>query len=137
MNPRSGNPLGTRYRPCKSAAEGLFSTATPPAHPNHPSGSAYWRNPPSNPLSSNCFIYTLFPDRVSSFPPLDLTSASPTAIVQPIVRTAAQQQSGLQISTSNATTSQSHQRSEFDADGNPISESPSSPDKGIEACYGR
>lgn len=131
----SGNPLGTRYRPCKAAAEGLFSTATTLSRPNHPSGSAYWRNPPSPSLTSTCYIYTLFPDRVSSFPPLHMTS-SPTNI-QSIARSAAERPSGAQLSTSNTATSQSRPRSEFDADGNPIGEPTNSPDKVIEAWSGR
>jgi len=130
-----GNPLGTRYRPCKAAAEGLFSTAMSPSHPNHPSGPAYWRNPPSPSLTPTCYIYTLFPDRISSFPPLYMTS--PPTNVQSIARSAAEQPSGAQLLTSNATTSQSRPRSEFDADGNPIGESVNSPDKAIEAWSGR
>ncbi|KAF9779420.1 hypothetical protein BJ322DRAFT_1129764 [Thelephora terrestris] len=133
-----GNLLGTRYRPCKAAAEGLFSTATTPSHPNCPSGSAYWRNPPSPSLSSSTpFIYTLFPNHVSSFPPLDLTLTSSPANVQFTARTASQQQAGSQPSTSSTTTSQSRPGSEFDADGNPIGDSTNSPDKGIEAWSGR
>ena len=124
----SGNPLGTRYRPCKAAAEGLFSTAITPSHPNHPSGSTYWRNPPSPSLTSTCYIYTLFPDRVSSFPSLHLSS-SPN--VQSIAR------SDAQLLTSNTTTAQSRPGPEFDADGNPVDESTNSLDKVIEAWSGR
>jgi len=133
----SGNPLGTRYRPCKAAAEGLFSTAITPSHPNHPSGSAYWRNPPSPLLTSTCYIYTLFPDHVSSFPPLHLTSTSSSTNARSITRPTAEQPSGAQPPTSDTTTSQSRLRSEFDADGNPIGESANSPDKVVEAWSGR
>jgi len=129
---RSGNPLGTRYRPCKAAAEGLFNTAITPSHPNHPSGLAYWRNPPSPSLTSTCYIYTLFPDRVSSFPPLHLTSTSSLTNVRSIARSTAEQPPA-----TNTTTTQSRPRSEFDADGNPIGESANSPDKVIEAWSGR
>ena len=131
----SGNPLGTRYRPCKAAAEGLFSTAITPSHPNHPSGPAYWRNPPSPSLTSTCYIYTLFPDRVSSFPPLRMTSS--LANVQSIARPAAEQPPGTQLPMNNATTSQTHPRSEFDADGNPIGEPINSSDKVTAAWSGR
>ena len=56
----SGNPLETCYRPCKAAAEGLFSTMaiTPSTHPNRPSGLSYWHNPPSPSPMSTCYIYT-------------------------------------------------------------------------------
>ncbi|KAF9647826.1 hypothetical protein BDM02DRAFT_3187652 [Thelephora ganbajun] len=131
-----GNPLGTRYRPCKAAAEGLFSTAITPSHPNHPSGSAYWRNPPSPSSVSTCFIYTLFSDRVSSFPPLSSTSYPMN--VRSIPHSAAEQPSGLQPPAGNTTTYQPRPSSEFDADGNPIGESANnSPDKVIEAWSGR
>lgn len=132
----SGNPLGTRYRPCKAAAEGLFSTAITPSHPNRPSGSAYWRNPPSPSLTSTCYIYTLFPDRVSSFPPLHLSSTS-SPNVQSVARPAAERPSDAQIPTTNTTIAQSRPSSEFDADGNPIGEATNSPDKVIEAWSGR
>ena len=128
----SGNPLGTRYRPCKAAAEGLFNTAIAPSHPNHPSGLAYWRNPPSPSITSTCYIYTLFPDRVSSFPPLHLASTLSITNIQSIARSAAEQ-----LPAGNATTTQSRPRSEFDADGNPIGESANSSDKVIEAWSGR
>lgn len=132
-----GNPLGTRYRPCKTAAESLFSTAVTPSHPNRPSGPAYWRNPPSHSSTSISFIYTIFPDHVSSFPPLDMTSASSQANVQSAVRTPVQQPPVSQPPVAETAISQSRPRSEFDADGNPISESSNSPDKGIEALSGR
>ena len=128
----SGNPLRTRYRPCKAAAEGLLNTAITPSHPTHPSGLAYWRNPPSPSLTSTCYIYTLFPDRVSSFPPLHLTSTSSMTNVRSITRSAAEQ-----LPASNITATQPRSRPEFDADGNPIGESVNSPDKVIEAWSGR
>lgn len=132
----SGNPLGTRYRPCKAAAEGLFTTTITPSHPDHPSGSTYWRNPPPPSLTSTCYIYAFFPDRVSSFPPLHLTSTS-TPNVRSIVRSAAEQISSTQPSTSDAASSQPRLGPEFDADGNPIGESASAPDKVIETWSGR
>jgi len=132
-----GNPLGTRYQPCKAAAEGLFSTTITSSHPNFPSGPTYWRTPPSPSLMSTCFIYTMFPDRVSSFPPLDLTSTSSPASIQTVARTTTQQPPGSQPFTNNLPTSLSRPRPEFDADGNPIGESVNSPDKGIEALSGR
>ena len=129
----SGNPFGTRYRPCKAAAEGLFNTTITPSNPNRPSGLAYWRNPPSPSLTSTCYIYTLFPDRVSSFPPLRLTSTSSLMNIQSVARSMTEQ-----LPTSNTTTTQSHPRLEFDADGNPIGESTNSPDKVmIEVWSGR
>lgn len=126
-----GNPLGTRYRPCKAAAGSLSGTTSTPSHPNHPSGSAYWRNPPSS-LSSTSFIYTIFPDRVSSFPSLDLTPTSSLTSVQ-----STQRLSGPQSSTGDIPTPQARPGSEFDADGNPIGEVLNLPDKEIEALSGR
>ena len=52
--------------------------------------------------------------------------------VQSIARSPAEQ-----LPASNATTTQSRPRLEFDADGNPIGESANSPDKVIEAWSGR
>lgn len=132
-----GNPLGTRYRPCKTAAEGLFSTAVIPPHSNRPSGPAYWRNLPSPSTTSVSFIYTIFPDHVSSFPPVDMISASSQANAQSAVRTTVQQSSGPRPPVGETTVFQPRLGSEFDADGNPISESSNSPDKGIEALSGR
>jgi hypothetical protein len=127
----SGNPFGTRYRPCKAAAEGLFNTAITPSHPNHPSGLTYWRNSPSS-LTSTCYIYTLFPDRVSSFPPLHFASTPSPTNFQLTTRSAAEQPP-----TSNTAAAQSRSSAEFDADGNPIGESTNSSDKVIEAWSGR
>ena len=74
----SGNSFGTRYRLCNAATEGLFNTAVTCFYPNYPSGLACWRNPPPPSLTSTCYIYSLFPDRVSSFsfilPELPLSS---------------------------------------------------------------
>jgi hypothetical protein len=51
----SGNPLGTRYKPCAIAADSLFnspSTSAPPPRPHsgplHPSGPRYWRQSSSS-----------------------------------------------------------------------------------------
>lgn len=129
-----GNPLGTRYRPCKAAAEGLFSTTVVHPHPVCPSGAAYWRNPPSLSINTTSFIYTLFPDRVSSFPLSDSAFTPSPTNSQPVPRTAAQQSPGLQLS---GTSRSSRPLSEFDADGNLVSESANSPEKGIEAWSGR
>jgi len=128
--------LGTRYRPCKAAAKGLFATAITPFHPNHPSGSAYWRNQPSPLLASTSYIYTLFPDRVSSSPSLHLNPASSPTNIQSVTRFVAEQLD-VQLSMSNTTTTQSRLGLDFDADGNPIGESTNSPDKVIEPWSGR
>lgn len=76
---KSGNPLGTRYTPCKSASEGFFC---PRLADKQPSTSPLTTNPYQNDWSSpkshhskpNRSIYTFFPDAVSptpsfSFPP--------------------------------------------------------------------
>ena len=65
-----GNPLGTRYRPCTTAADGLFiSRFRSNPLPTRPNGPCYWR-----PISHSPFIYTFFPTAVTSSPPHTLAS---------------------------------------------------------------
>ena len=111
----SRNPFGTRYRPCKAAAEGLANTTITPSRSGRPSRLAYWYNPPSPSFTSTYYIYRLFPNRISSFPPSPYLN-------QPITRPATGQ-----LPASNTTTRNSRPRSEFDADGNPIGKSANSP----------
>ncbi|KZP21636.1 hypothetical protein FIBSPDRAFT_1044145 [Athelia psychrophila] len=100
-----GNTLGTRYRPCQAAAEGLFShrstasTRTPTAGPLRPEGPEYWHpsshNQPSpspttphrgqstrtsntRPASPTPYhVYTFFSTHVTSSP--QFTFPPPTA----------------------------------------------------------
>lgn len=73
----SGNPLGTRYKPCKTAAEGIFSgRPRTPAGPVHPEGPRYWHTHPRRtaPTSSHFYVYTFFaasvtPSPAYAFPP--------------------------------------------------------------------
>lgn len=78
-----GNPLGTRYKPCRSAATGLFSSssrhpapkphsAAAPSAPTCPSGSDYHSPAPIPQTSSadenDMFVYTFFSSSVTSYP---------------------------------------------------------------------
>lgn len=68
----SGNPLGTRYRPCKTAASSIFSSRSRPSASMNPEGSQYWHahSPPthSRGASSPFFVYTFFSANVMSSP---------------------------------------------------------------------
>ncbi|KDR84439.1 hypothetical protein GALMADRAFT_151335 [Galerina marginata CBS 339.88] len=69
-----GNPLGTRYTPCKSAADTFFCSrnnekSQPSASSSHlrgPEGPQYWQ--PSSPRGSDHTIYTFFSNAVTSTP---------------------------------------------------------------------
>lgn len=65
-----GNPLGTRYRPCKTAADGLFhSTRLKPCGPVHPEGPAYWHSHVAHSHNdADPSIYTFFASAVTSSP---------------------------------------------------------------------
>ncbi|KAG7447825.1 uncharacterized protein BT62DRAFT_930871 [Guyanagaster necrorhizus] len=68
-----GNPLGTRYRPCKTAGDSIFTTPSNVSAPRFPQGHRYWHasNLPQSPpgtYNSEFYIYTFFSTSVSSAP---------------------------------------------------------------------
>ncbi|KAH7887298.1 hypothetical protein F5I97DRAFT_1859346 [Phlebopus sp. FC_14] len=61
-----GNTLGTRYKPCQAAAEGLFSPHHAPLTPLCPEGPRYWHGRSSaSSKDPSTFIYTFFNSNVS------------------------------------------------------------------------
>jgi len=76
-----GNPLGTRYKPCKTAGDGIFTSCAKPSGPLYPGGPRYWHGT-SNPSSSSSqsshpfFVYTFFASAVTSFPAHDFPHRS-------------------------------------------------------------
>jgi len=68
----SGNPLGTRYKPCKTAGDGIFSARSNPTGPLYPEGPRYWHahthSPSTRPSNPNFYVYTFFSVAVSSSP---------------------------------------------------------------------
>ncbi|KAF8873481.1 hypothetical protein BD779DRAFT_1477000 [Infundibulicybe gibba] len=89
-----GNPLGTRYKPCRTAGDGLFSSSShssssrskQPSAPLRPEGSRYWHaqlHPSSgNDHDNDFYVYTFFSAAVTSHPhftfPFHPTSATAT-----------------------------------------------------------
>jgi hypothetical protein len=73
-----GNPLGTRYKPCKTAAEGIFTSRPRPSGPVHPEGPRYWHahsHPHASSSTSRAsltggtfYVYTFFATSVTSSP---------------------------------------------------------------------
>ncbi|KAF9023121.1 hypothetical protein BDZ89DRAFT_1070125 [Hymenopellis radicata] len=70
-----GNPLGTRYRPCKTAEDGIFvpHASHPRPHP-HPDGPAYWHDSAASTPPPDFYIYTFFSSAVSSAPTYSFSS---------------------------------------------------------------
>ncbi len=69
----SGNPLGTRYRPCKTAGDSIFTSPSNISVPRCPQGPRYWHasnQSQSTPGTYNpeFYIYTFFSTAVSSAP---------------------------------------------------------------------
>jgi hypothetical protein len=67
----SGNTLGTRYKPCQAAAEGLFTARSRTMRALRPEGPRYWHahsNSSASTSSSSYYIYTFFSSNVSSSP---------------------------------------------------------------------
>lgn len=136
-----GNTLGTRYKPCVAAAEGLFSSSRPPSNPLYPSGSKYWHCHQSSPRGTKFYVYTFFSDRVSSSP----SYSFPTAAVSPQPYTVPLSipealQSTIEIPGFMSDEPDSAQplrippppqlpEAEYDLDGDLIVDEPSSPDK--------
>jgi hypothetical protein len=104
-----GNPLGTRYKPCQAASEGIFTSRnkhpspTRRAGPLHPSGPRYWGSSRASSISrshrsegsserspsSTFYVYTFFADHVSSspacpFPLSERTERQPLATSPPL-----------------------------------------------------
>lgn len=68
----SGNPLGTRYKPCKIASDDIFSSRLKFSGPSCPEGPRYW-HPSSNRSSSlspdsGFVVYTFLTHAVTSYP---------------------------------------------------------------------
>ena len=63
----SGNTLGTRYKPCQTAADGLFSLHHISQVPICPQGPRYWHGRASATSSSTSpsYIYTFFASNVT------------------------------------------------------------------------
>jgi hypothetical protein len=66
-----GNTLGTRYKPCQTAADGLFSLHHVSQVPICPQGPRYWhgRTPTANSSTSPSYIYTFFASNVTRAAP--------------------------------------------------------------------
>ncbi|KAH7923633.1 hypothetical protein BV22DRAFT_1105993 [Leucogyrophana mollusca] len=78
-----GNALGSRYKPCQAAAEGLFTSHSHPPSPPRPEGPAYWHARPSNSVQErHPFIYTFFASNVTSSSPSSLLPSN--AVVVPV-----------------------------------------------------
>lgn len=82
----SGNPIGTRYRGCKTAGAGTATTHHKPSAPVRPEGPRYWRARNHRP-NSGSYTYTFFPNAVSSspsyaFPPSPIILESRSAPAQ-------------------------------------------------------
>jgi len=82
-----GNTLGTRYKPCQAAAEGLFNGSPRTLRELRPEGSRYWHaHPTSRPKSPTAsastsppyYIYTFFSSNVSSSPDFTFPHHPPT-----------------------------------------------------------
>lgn len=63
-----GNPLGSRYKPCQAAAEGLFASRHHPLGPLTPEGPRYWHAHSSPLQPAQSYVYTFFAENVSSTP---------------------------------------------------------------------
>jgi hypothetical protein len=64
----SGNPLGSRYKPCQAAAEGLFASRHHPSGPLTPEGPRYWHAHSSPLQHAQSYVYTFFAENVTSTP---------------------------------------------------------------------
>ncbi|KAG2116783.1 hypothetical protein DEU56DRAFT_164747 [Suillus clintonianus] len=63
-----GNPLGSRYKPCQAAAEGLFASRHHPSGPLTPEGPRYWHAHSSPLQHAQSYVYTFFAENVTSTP---------------------------------------------------------------------
>ena len=75
----SGNTLGTRYKPCQTAADGLFSFHRVSQVPICPQGPRYWHGRASDTGSrtSPSYIYTFFASNVTHASPLPPSRVPP------------------------------------------------------------
>ncbi|KAF9463691.1 hypothetical protein BDZ94DRAFT_1217807 [Collybia nuda] len=77
-----GNPLGTRFRPCKDASDGAVNHRPKPSGPIHPEGPRYWRahgHPHSHPHKTDTYNFTFLPAMVSSYPAYTFPERQPSA----------------------------------------------------------
>ncbi|KAG6369634.1 hypothetical protein JVT61DRAFT_6085 [Boletus reticuloceps] len=142
-----GNTLGTRYKPCQTAADGLFSLQHVSQAPICPQGPRYWhgRAPAANSTTSPSYIYTFFASNVTR------ASQSPTPRVPPPSSTSPEESfysvenafdtlidrlasaSPLPMTDEDRITLEQSSRPqadlEFDPDGAPLPSDPGSPDK--------
>lgn len=65
----SGNPIGTRYRGCKTSGDGVTHVRHKPSSslPIRPEGQWYWRTP-NTLTTAESYTYTFFSNAVSSSP---------------------------------------------------------------------
>ncbi|KIJ13339.1 hypothetical protein PAXINDRAFT_136327 [Paxillus involutus ATCC 200175] len=142
-----GNTLGTRYKPCQAAAEGLFSPQYTSHVPLCPQGPRYWHGQPSSPTAESTslsYIYTFFASNVicgSSIPtargtipsspqesfytagnPFDLNFFDRLVSASPLPMTEDDR-------TASEQGSRSQTELQFDPDGAPLPSDPGSPDK--------
>jgi hypothetical protein len=144
----SGNPLGSRYKPCHAAAEGLFATRHHhPSGPLTPEGPRYWHAHSPPPQHAQPYVYTFFSENVTSTPTPDrgASDVCPSPGLQqdflsPIDnpysytffdRIVSASPSSLSSRGRDSPDSDASSRVEpqFDADGTPIAADPGSPDK--------
>ncbi|KAH7909636.1 hypothetical protein BJ138DRAFT_1010424 [Hygrophoropsis aurantiaca] len=142
-----GNALGSRYKPCQAAAEGLFTPHRHVLHPMRPEGPAYWHARPSTAVQDNQpFIYTFFASNVSSSSPLisppNETDVAPVQqdFLSPVDNPFEYNIFDRAITASPSALSDREERTspylaqtepDFDPDGTVIADEPGSPDKVI------
>jgi len=143
----SGNPLGSRYKPCHAAAEGLFATRRHrPSGPLTPEGPRYWHAHSPLPQHAQPYVYTFFSESVTSTStPPDirddcLSPALQQDFLSPIdnpysytffdrVVTASPSPLSSRGRDSPDSDASSRDEPQFDADGTLIATDPGSPDK--------
>ena len=143
----SGNTLGTRYKPCQTAADGLFSFNNVSQVPICPQGPRYWHGRASGALSrtSSSYIYTFFASNVTHASPLPFSRvpglSSPreenfyTAENAFDMNFLDRLASASPLSMTDEDRDELEQNSrpqmdlEFDPDGSPLPSDPGSPDK--------
>ncbi|OAX37446.1 hypothetical protein K503DRAFT_850444 [Rhizopogon vinicolor AM-OR11-026] len=143
-----GNPLGSRYKPCHAASEGLFGTRRHhPSGPLTPEGPRYWHAHSPPPQHTQPYVYTFFSENVTSTPTPN--GGAPDACPSPALqqdflspidnpysytffdRIVTASPSSLSSRGRDSPDSDASLRVEpqFDADGTPIATDPGSPDK--------
>ncbi|KAG2055062.1 hypothetical protein BDR06DRAFT_911936 [Suillus hirtellus] len=140
-----GNPLGSRYKPCQAAAEGLFASRHHPSGPLIPEGPRYWHAHSSPLQHAQSYVYTFFAENVTSTPThmtaqddcpspaLQQDFLSPidnpySTFFDQIVTTSPSPMSNRGRDSPDSDAS-SHAEQQFDPDGVFIAADPGSPDK--------